>query len=647
MVIQSRRRKKKSGRGLVLIWIVLIGVAGVAGGAFFYKQEIDGFFQQVLSRQEKAKEKRKNERGTIYDRSFKELAISQDRVSVYVRPRELEDLHTSAERLAAVLGMNEQELLEQFDRDVQQTWLAKDISLEEEKVVSDLGLPGVFLHREKVRFYPYKQVAAHVIGFADHNMGLAGTEYFYNRLLDQTSISQADFPNVDLQGHHRTGGSGQHLVLTIDLKIQDFLEKYVAALGAVHEGTELAALLMETETGAIVAHASFPSFDPNLYYHYEKESLTNILLEPIPIPPTIRRFFKGAALLPTTGECDQQLCPWSIVAGVPEPEREQQLWQQLWQNLGLAALPELDFSAQHGGDVAGLEPVSGAIAGNSAESHWQATPMQILLGVNSLVNGGCRVVPHVLDRVLERNGDREYFFRAGGGGAEPVPVFSPASPEIWRFFKAQARTGVLDAAFLDAQGLSFRPVPDKGSEYHRNRMVLAVLPGEKPELILMVVMRQPYLEPSSAADKQLPSPVGSVEKILPSMVALQQVHKNLSDMMTISERKESNYQHQEKKKKQEELETILKEQHPLMPELTGLSLRKALRLLQDKNVRVRIQGTGRVVAQSPAAGVPLNDTQECRLTLKKDEKVDAKAPAKSQSTRDRKTEEGKRPEIKK
>jgi len=646
MVIQSRRGKRKSGRGLVLVWMLLIGVAGVAGGAFFYKQELRGLVQQVFSRQETATKKKKNGRGTIYDRSFKELAISLDRVSVFVRPRELEDLHTSAERLAAVLGMNEQELLDRFDKDVQQAWLAKDISLEEEKAVSELGLPGVFLHREQVRSYPYKQIAAHVIGFADHNMGLAGTEHFYNRLLDQTSISQADFPNVDLQGHHRTGGSGQHLVLTIDLKIQDFLEKYVAALGAVHEGAELAALLMETETGAIVANANFPSFDPNLYYQYGKESLTNILLEPLPIPPSIQRFFKDAALLPTTGERDQQFCPWSVTAGAPDPERERRLCQ-LWQQLGLAALPELDFSAHNRGDAAGLEPVAAALSGNSAGTSWQATPMQILLGVNALVNGGRQVVPHVLDRVLERNGDREYFFRVAGGGKDAVPVSSPASLETWRFFKAQARAGVLDAAFLDAQGLSFQPVLNKGGEYHRHRMVLAVLPGDKPELILLVVMRQPYLEPSSAAVKEIPAFAGSVEKVLPSMVALQQVYKNLSDMMSISERKESNYQQQEKKKKQERLETILKEQHPLMPELTGLSLRKALRLLQDKNVRVRIQGTGRVVAQSPAAGVPLHDVQECRLTLKKDEKVDPKVPAKSQSARDRKTEEGKRPEIRK
>jgi DNA-binding GntR family transcriptional regulator len=80
-----------------------------------------------------------------------------------------------------------------------------------------------------------------------------------------------------------------------------------------------------------------------------------------------------------------------------------------------------------------------------------------------------------------------------------------------------------------------------------------------------------------------------------------------------------------------------------------VSLRKALRLLQDKNVRIRIQGTGRVVGQSPGAGMPLANVKECRLTLKKDEKIVPKvsAPSKVPAARDRKVEEGRRPEMKK
>ncbi|MBU1986900.1 MAG: PASTA domain-containing protein [Proteobacteria bacterium] len=644
MVIQSRRRGKRSGRsGLAVLGMALVVVAGVVTGTALYWQELTGLACKMFSGQEQATDKKKNGRGTIYDRSFKELALSLDRVSLYVRPRELEDVHGSAGQLATALGMNEQELLALLDKDAQRIWLAKDISLEEEKAVADLHLPGVFLHREQVRYYPYKSIAAHVIGFADRNMGLAGVEHYYNRLLDQASISRDDFPHIDLAGHYKTGISGQHLVLTIDLKIQDFLEKYVTALGAVHEDAEIVALLMETETGAIVATANFPSYDPNLFYQYKKQNLANILFEPVVIPREIRSFFHESALLQADWQQEKQIYPWSVTAGSVDSGSELRLWQRL----GLTAEPDLDFSTQDvHPDVGGTEKKAVAPESEMGTVPLKATPVQILLGLNFLLNGGHQVLPHVLDRILERNGAREYFFRSSapgdgqgspaavgaredGGGEVRGLIAHPATAETWRLFKAQGHKGVLDSVFVDAQGLSFQPV-GKNGEYLRTRMMFALLPADKPELILMVMVRQPYLEPSIASAKDVFDLVGPAGKTLPSMVALQQVHKNLSDMMTKSERKDINYQQEQEKKVPVGLETMLEQHHPLMPDLSGMSLRRALRLLQDKNVKVWIQGTGRVVAQSPAAGVSLDGVKECLLTLKNKEQVEKNITGKGQ-----------------
>ncbi len=679
MVIQSRRKAKKSGRSrLAVLCVALVVVVGVVGGVL-YKQEITGLARKVFFGQAKATERKKNERGIIYDRNFKEMALSLDRVSVYVRPRELEDIHGSAEQLATVLGMREQELLGRLEKDAQRIWLAKNISLEEEKAITDLHLSGIFLDREQVRYYPYKGVAAHVIGFADQNMGLAGAEHYYNRLLSQASISQDEFPHIDLAGHSRTGISGQHLALTIDLKIQDFLEKFVTSIGGGHEGVEIAAILMETETGAIVANANFPSFDPNIFYQYKKKLLANILLEPVVIPQEIRGFFQDAALLQADWDRYEQGYPWSIAAGTVDAGSELRLWERL----GLSAVPDLDFSVQadHGrpGQRAGSETLSVAGAKDSAGTTngkgnfvgigkkavapekatgtmpVEATPIQILLGMNYLLNGSHQVLPHVLDRVLERNGEHEYPFRLSVIGETPISAAlpagrtqasHPASAEIWRLFKARGHKGVLDSVFVDTREFSFQPVEagttagqsaagdGKDGEYVRNRMMFALLPAEKPELILMVIVRQPYLEPSLASAKDVWDLAGPAGKILPSMVALQQVHKNLSDMMSMSERKGSNYQQEQKKKALAGLETVLESHHPLMPDLGGMSLRRALRLLQDKKVKIRIQGTGRVVAQSPSAGIPLYGVKECLLTLKKDEKADKTAPAKSQTVSD-------------
>ncbi|MBW6520423.1 MAG: PASTA domain-containing protein [Desulfoarculaceae bacterium] len=617
----------------------------VAGLAVVYKKEIVGLARMVSLELGKATEKKKNIRGTIYDRKFKEVAVSLDRVSVYVRPRELEDIHESAGQLATVLGMNEQELTGRLDKDSQRVWLAKDISLEEEKAVTDLQLPGVFLHQEQVRYYPYKGTAAHMIGFADHNMGLAGTEYYYNRLLNQASISQDDFPHVNLDGCAKTGISGQHLVLTIDLKIQEFLEKYVEALALLHEGVEIVTLLMETETGAVVASANFPSFDPNLFYQYKKESLANLLLQPVVIPEKIRGFFQDVALLQADWARYGQIYPWSIAAGPVDRGLESHLWEQL----GLSAVPDLDFSVQDGsGNVDGPGKVPAVLGSEAAGMPVMATPMQILLGMNSLLNGGRQVLPHVLDRVLERNGEREYFFRAsvagdgqgpsdaletisGGRGEQRQQLSHPVLVETWKLFKAQGHKEVLNSVFVDIQDLSFSP-----AEYLRTRMMFVLLPEDKPELILMVMVRQPYLEPSVASAKNRLDLAGPAAKILPSMVALHQVHKNVSDMMRLSEKEEGNYQQEQEIKSLVEQKTILKQHNHHMPDLSGLSLRRALRLLQDKKVKVRIQGSGRVVAQNPVAGTPLAGVKECLLILKKDEKDDKEPPAKHRSVTEEK-----------
>ncbi len=615
-----------------------------------YKQEIASLTRMLLPEQAKVTD-RQNTRGTIYDRKFKEIAVSLDRVSVYVRPRELEDIHESANQLAAVLGLNEQELLGRLDQEIQRVWLVKDISLEEEKAVSDLQLPGVFLHQEKVRYYPYKDTAAHIIGFADHNIGLAGTEHYYNRLLDQASISQDDFSQVNLEGRYKTGISGQHLVLTIDLKIQDFLEKYVEALALAHEGVEIATLLMETDTGAIIASANFPSFDPNIFYQYKKENLANILLEPIIIPQKIQRFFQDAALLQVDWARYKEIYPWSIMAGSKDRGLESRILDQL----GWTALPELDFAVQSGrGKGSGPEkgPEASGIA--FADIPVTATPMQLVLGMNSLLSGH-QVMPHVLDRVLERNGDREYFFKpsvpgdrrehvdvidakADGIREQSVQNTSPAAmAETWKLFRAQGQKGVLDSVFIDMHDLffkSYRLASDsaaadlpvimmtRGDEYLRSKMMFALLPKDKPELILMVVVRQPYLEPSIASGKNMFDLTGPAAKILPSMVALHQVHKNISDMMSLSEKEEGNYRHEQEKKNLVELQTILEQQQLVMPDLYNLSLRRALHLLQNKKIKIKIEGTGRVVIQHPAAGTSLTGVKECLLTLKKDKKAD-------------------------
>ena len=189
MAKRSRLRTQKSkGRRLVLVILFLFLV--ISGYWFFANknqimQSVHNFFQT-------SRDVSGNGtiiRGVIYDRNLKELAVSMDRVSVYATVRELESPKETVMRLAPAVNISEDNLFEKFKDGSLQVWLADNISQEEEDAVRRLALKGIFLHKEKVRYYPQKEKAAHFLGFAENQMGVTGVEYTYNQRLNQYGAS--------------------------------------------------------------------------------------------------------------------------------------------------------------------------------------------------------------------------------------------------------------------------------------------------------------------------------------------------------------------------------------------------------------------------------------------------------------------------
>jgi len=66
-----------------------------------------------------------------------------------------------------------------------------------------LNIPGIYLHREVARNYPQQEFASHLIGYSENDLGLAGVEHYYNRLLNQDRVRQEDIPAIDLKGSIR------------------------------------------------------------------------------------------------------------------------------------------------------------------------------------------------------------------------------------------------------------------------------------------------------------------------------------------------------------------------------------------------------------------------------------------------------------
>ena len=558
-------------------------------------------------------------RGTIYDRNLKELAHTLERVSLFARPREVKDLQKTAKVLSGVLGLPESELIARLERDAHLVWLRRDIGKEDEDAVTKLNLPGIHFHREVARSYPRQEYASHLIGYSENDLGLSGVEHYYNQLLNQDRVRQEDIPAIDLKGQKQTSTNGYDLVLTLDMKIQAILEKYIAGLGKKMGRGQISSLLIEIAGGKIIAGASYPSFNPNKVWQHENETTANLFFTPMVIPEEIRIFFRDASLLQGGWELGTQVYPWSLVSGEINFSRQLRLWERLHLTTDI----HVDFSggkkysAKLPQFVNCQPPLDLGTVPNTA------TPLKVLLGMIHLLNGGKKIQPHILDRIMERSDKKEFYYDYFHGETKGRNVFpSLVSRELRRLLKLKGRSGVLGSTVVSGGTVSLRTVKADTplDRYFRDRMSLVVIPADKPEMILLIAARDEELKTNTFSCDGAEFLDKKIDTILPPIVALQQVSLNLADVVEVEKVDEHNFVGNSEKteNKPNSLAEMLDSQVNVMPDLTGMSLRKGLRLLQHAGVHVTVRGTGRIASQAPSAGKNIKKGEQCVLTLRID-----------------------------
>ena len=618
MARKSRLKTKASKRRWPLFVVLLfLAGCGAAGLWYNYQQQLTNLvevWQETFDVQEQPVVDEL--RGTIFDRNFKELAQTLERVSLYVRPREVTNPAKTAEQLAEILAVPEAEILESLERDSHLVWLRRDIAQVDEELVANLNLPGVYFHREFARSYPEQEKASHLIGYSENERGLAGVEHYYNRLLNHSLIRQSELPTIDLAGQEQTSQYGHDLVLTLDMKIQTILENYVAGLGKEMGEGQIATLLLNVVDGRIIAGANYPSYNLNSVWQHEQDVLASLLFTPMVIPEKVRTFFRMASQLQSGWEQGRQIYPWSIVSEKLDFSGQIRLWDRLQ----LATDLQVDFSSGNKKQIVIPQFVSCETDEECGAVPKIAMPLQTLLGMSHLLNGGKKIHAHILDRILERSSQKEYMyngFMLEQGGRHVLP--SLVSRELRTVLQIDGENAVLGAKILGGESVSL--IPDySGGQYVRDRLDTVVISAEKPELILLLVSRQNTLGPNVKKVQGTDFLTKNIDSILPSMVALQQVYQNIADMMELPEHQEKNFNKEtgEKQNSSKTLASILNEHTLLMPDLTGFSLRKGLRLLQRTEITVQASGSGRIVSQVPAPGKELKKGSIVQLKLATD-----------------------------
>ena len=211
-------------------------------------------------------------RGTIYDARGRVLAVSVEVDSVFAEPPSVRDPAATARQLARVLDLDAGDLERRLASDRDFVFVARKLDPPQAEAVRALDLPGIQFLRESRRYYPMRELGAQLLGFVgtDHK-GLAGLEAHY----DSVVAGRAGRRTVLRDAHRRTllsprlayveAQPGGDLHLTIDATVQYVVEKELQAAVTKYKARGGTAVVLDPATGAILAMASVPGYDPNRF----------------------------------------------------------------------------------------------------------------------------------------------------------------------------------------------------------------------------------------------------------------------------------------------------------------------------------------------------------------------------------------------
>jgi len=254
-----------------LVLTVLLAAFAVLAGRSVYLQALKTEFLQEKG---EARYSRVLEvpatRGRILDRAGEALAISTPVKSVWAIPEDVQASPEQRKKLAALLGMEPRELARKLSDEAREfVYLKRQIPPETAQRVAELGVPGLYQHREFRRYYPGGETMAHVVGFTGvDDAGQEGIELAFQKSLGGLAGSRRVIKDrlgqvVEDVESIREAKDGKDLRLAIDGKIQSLAFGALKRAVAEHRAKAGAIVVLDAGSGEVLALANVPSYNPN------------------------------------------------------------------------------------------------------------------------------------------------------------------------------------------------------------------------------------------------------------------------------------------------------------------------------------------------------------------------------------------------
>ncbi|MFM1848657.1 MAG: hypothetical protein RL417_2131 [Pseudomonadota bacterium] len=446
----SRRSRLGLIAGVTLVW-----VSAVIARLVSLQITASNRWQDWAVRQHLSEVMVASERGPIYDRNDKLLAVSVPAGSIYVRPKQIKDKDQVAQTLATTLKLPVKTVRAKLDSTKPFVWIERQLPRPLADKVDGMKLTGVGLVVESKRFYPYNHAASTLIGRVGvDGFGLSGIEGAFDkklqgehRRLELRRDAYGNFIDLSPEGGAIELPRGEPLRLTIDAALQTIVDEELMEGREKANAKHAMAVMLDAETGEILAMSQAPGVNFNSKLQGSGGDLKNLILETVFEPGSIMKPIVAAAAIDAgvarateLVDCEngrlrfgphtiKDVHPSGVISIHDVVVRssnigmtkigvklgEERLYRAL-RNFGFGELSGLGLSGESAGI---LRPISAwakvDVATHSFGQGIAVTPLQMVRAVSAIANGGRLPSLHLiadnsevtLRRVLSESAARE------------------------------------------------------------------------------------------------------------------------------------------------------------------------------------------------------------------------------------------------
>ena len=578
------------------------------------------------------------DRGKILDRNGEVLADNVTTTSLVLVPNQIKNKEKTSESLAKILGVTKKEIDKHVYKKTSIERVhpeGRRLSFEIADKINSLEMDGVYLVKESKRSYPYGNLLSNSLGYVGiDNQGLSGLELQYDKVLTGTSgaikyFSDAKGNQLNLSDVYVEPVNGMNIQLTIDLRIQQSVERELDNIVDMFAPDMALAMVMNPKTGEILAMGSRPDYDPNNYQNYSQESLNRNL-------PIFASYEPGSTfkIITTSAAVEEKVVDLekdhfhdsssvnvdgSVLKCWKAGGHGDQTFLQVLQNscnpgfvklgqllgkeklfsyidkFGFGEKTGIDLTGEGQGIIFPLERVGNVELATTAFGQGvSVTPIQQVTAISSVINGGYLYKPYILKSINENitndiiEENYKHLVRR--------TISSSTSKTMRLALESVVAKGGGKAAYIDGYRIGGKTgTAQKAVDGHYlvNNYIMSfvgIVPSNDPEAVLYLAIDNP--KDTALLSSYTTTPIA--RRILLDIIDILKIEKQQGGL-------------------DKDLEWYDKITYEV-PNVVGMKIDDAKKLLV--NFEIEYSGTGEyIVSQSPEAKTKLEDKSKVRLML--------------------------------